>query len=1235
MNMNVSKTNGVKLLAVVAILAMVVCAFAAVMPAEETDAAKDPTYIHGGITSFQDFGAETEVIIDGDLTIPANTGLQIAGKFTVNEGVTVTIQAGGFLIINDGAKATIDGNIVVTGVNTVDPTTIINKASSGAGTQAEGDEETTIVYPSIVNKVSDNTKDKYLTVNGSITLEKGAIMSNSTDAVAKSDSSSDTDASNGMVLLSNGASLNVTKRSNDISIIENQNILLSEGATFSLNGQVGNVYVQSTGNATYRTEAAVSINAGGLIDYTAMERTTSNLTFTVVNQSVSALTFNYGDANYTGTTYTVRQYILNVDGEVAATDKLATVATGTKVKSASYVQDTTCQFFYPNENENATVNMVMPAVSVSGNLTIAANSTLTVTSGTYFDVSGTLNLSYSKSDTAAATVAFNGAVHVTGTIIGTNLTENNISSSPAVASDIIYVESGSIQITEDGALDLSNFRLWGTAYTVDGATTNDDPVLYIMNFADAIEAATAVEAGEVNVYAFGAQNRTTADYAALNGAYVIETEVTIPADMDLIINNALIVGENGKLVLEDGATVTISKPGKNNAVLWNNGKVVDYGGAMEDSETIPTENNFHNPVSEASPNDKRALFVFEVKKITETDTEYYVTYTSLAIAIDEAQPGETIELNGKVTITQDITIPADVTVVTDDDVSGEALEIKGATLTITGTLEISVDGQTVKVSDNTDNNRKGAVVLNNIIANADETTFGAYTVSGAYYQAKLGEDTSARDYITTVALAAENSAIVEGQDGITIRGTVAAGTVTFTEGENNVLTVNIAGTVSSGNITLVGADLNVTGTITGTVTSDVTSGTATVEFTKASGAKISIGSTDDGETVTTMMVLNGEISGTATITAGTVNAGSSLSVKKYTDDVKSVLTVGAGATLNVPKNAAGITNDNDELADDKEYAGLVIDGTLAIGEGAFTNNGITAVAGTMTIDGSNPTLGGTLNVTGTLTVAEDNTLQVTKMYVGDADGAAGTITGVIKLNTAGGFLVAYPAANIDGAAIDENEEGNTTDNVTAYYVNGEVIMTSYAVDDVTLSAIIPAEFKLTGYETIKFGATSNWYDNPEMDGDAIPATSASVVQNYEAVYAEAKLMNAAVKLSIGPGMSVFIDDVRYDSDVISLAVGEHTIVVQVNPGYTGTATVTLGGAAVTDGKFTITPEMAEEYTYSGTATDGIVLSVMGDISYDTGSTDDGGMGLTEILLIILVILIVVMAIMVALRLMRS
>ena len=65
MNMNVTKTNGVKLLAVVAVLAMVVCAFAAVMPAEKTDAAPSNTqYYSGVLDSKQEFAQGTNVVIN-------------------------------------------------------------------------------------------------------------------------------------------------------------------------------------------------------------------------------------------------------------------------------------------------------------------------------------------------------------------------------------------------------------------------------------------------------------------------------------------------------------------------------------------------------------------------------------------------------------------------------------------------------------------------------------------------------------------------------------------------------------------------------------------------------------------------------------------------------------------------------------------------------------------------------------------------------------------------------------------------------------------------------------------------------------------------------------------------------------------------------------------------------------------------------------------------------------------
>ena len=108
-----------------------------------------------------------------------------------------------------------------------------------------------------------------------------------------------------------------------------------------------------------------------------------------------------------------------------------------------------------------------------------------------------------------------------------------------------------------------------------------------------------------------------------------------------------------------------------------------------------------------------------------------------------------------------------------------------------------------------------------------------------------------------------------------------------------------------------------------------------------------------------------------------------------------------------------------------------------------------------------------------------------------------------------------------------------------------------------------------------------------------------------------------------------------------LTVGEHSINVQANPGFTGTTFVSFDGVAVTGGTFTVTPEMADEYGNSTQSpNDCVVLSVTGQVSQDVPvvsgvDNGDSGMGLTDYLLIILVVLIVIMAIMVAMRLMRS
>ena len=75
------RTNTGKFMAVVAILALALCVFAVAMPAENTDAAGETTYISGTITSEQNFSTNTVVVVNDDLVIPDNMTLTVASPF--------------------------------------------------------------------------------------------------------------------------------------------------------------------------------------------------------------------------------------------------------------------------------------------------------------------------------------------------------------------------------------------------------------------------------------------------------------------------------------------------------------------------------------------------------------------------------------------------------------------------------------------------------------------------------------------------------------------------------------------------------------------------------------------------------------------------------------------------------------------------------------------------------------------------------------------------------------------------------------------------------------------------------------------------------------------------------------------------------------------------------------------------------------------------------------------------
>ena len=1261
MNANVTKSNGVKLFALVAVFAMVFAGAAVMMSDDGVSAApsKDPTYLSGAITSTQEFGDGTEVVVNGELTIPTGMALIISGtgKLTVNAGATIEIQAGGQLIFQQtgttGAyknpTVVIDGDIVAKGTISDTYTGVKDKDGNLVNAQYFG---------AIVNNtVYDKTAKTGVFLNGNITLERGAELWTVTDDVTLSENDQNVESGsanvikisitgttdnklvkptvkndnaetqvNGQIVMGSDASISVTKRSGNVSKIYDQNILMTEGSTFDLNGHIKDVGITTTGSATYRTESSVTLTHDGTYD----DKSTSKLTFTVTNQPVTGCLYAYDDTNY-DTKYTIRQYILNIEGEVAANDTI-TVNAG-----AAYDVNGSCAFCYSEPTENPVVNLVPSTVSVTGNLTVASDGALDIDTGAHFLVSGNLTVAYSTSTETAGKLTIDGKLAVTGTVVGTYVETGegtkvgNITKTAGTGTGII-VESGSVQITDlAGNFDVSKFNVWGTSYTVEG-TGSDDPVAYIMNFADAVAGATAAEVEDVYVYAYGAQNRTTAEYAADNGAYVIETEITIPDFMTLNVENALVIGENGVLILEDGSSVEIPKAGTNYAIIWNDGKVIDYGGAMGGFEKETQE--FDPDFSTESDQYQRFLFSYEVKKTTDTDTEYYVTYTSLAIAIDEAQAGETIDLNGEVKITEDLTIPADVTVVA-DEAATTGITVEGATLTVNGVLDMN--GTVIAVKPNTEvtPNVDGKIVVNNYIAQINDSNKNTKIIAGAYFNGTIGDYDNV-NFIASGAVAGANSATASAE-GVILFGKLSMGAVTFTQGENqSTLKITVVGQVS-GDVTLVGNDMEfaMTGenaSFTGSISSAVTAGTSTIEFDKASGNTVAIDYSDNGETVTTTMSLDGTLKGTATISAGAVTAGSELKTSAYDgiNKVKTVLTVGTGATLDVIKTSAITVEAAAENG--KSYDTLVVDGTLAYADGRIVNtSGIIDINGSMTVAKA-LTVGGTVDVTGDVAVAENVTLNIANMIVGDAKGAAGTVTGSIDFDSSAdkGIITAYPASNVSGAQIAV-EDGQSTADVTAFYINGDLYMTTYTTG-AKFGDVISDDVELVGFIPVKADA---WYDNAEMNGSAIG--SDEDLSDLSSAYAKAAPSQALVYVSVGANMTVYIDDVRYgNGGIVALDVGQHTVSVQVNAGYTGEASVLFNGTAVS-GTFEVTPEMADEYKVVSdpTSSNCVILSVTGNISVDTGATGGDGMGLTEILLVILVILIVVMAIMVALRLMRS
>ena len=710
----------------------------------------------------------------------------------------------------------------------------------------------------------------------------------------------------------------------------------------------------------------------------------------------------------------------------------------------------------------------------------------------------------------------------------------------------------------------------------------------------------------------------------------IDTVGSVSAKADATIASGSTVRVGGTLSVSKDVTVTLSEGAK----MQGSSAEVSVSGTLV----------IENYAADAS-----------VKKIT---ADVIVidgnsrTYTSLTKAIEIAESGDTITTSGPVTIGESMTIPAGVTVASDYLVTVS----KDVVLTVDGTLDISKRAEAPGIKSGTfkaaDGEKEGRVVVNGTVKVAVGETGPAILTkaAGAHYFKTVGANTTY--YVSNMEVAASNIDDTLEGPAILLWGTMTAGDVVFEKTEKMEMlyiyvydidpsddkvntNVNVDKLTLSGTALVVdekGVEFN------GVVEGESESGMASIDLDDASNIYISSESEEKADGIVDYVKIMtwfdeseddveiGSIKGTIAITSGTVTAEFLV-----VDEEETTLTIGAGATLDVPERGyvgVGTTGTTEWTA------AVIVDGTVSVNKGELFVGGIMDVAGTLTVSESGDESGvkvyGTLNITGGLVIgAEENkegyivvdgTLNVGSKP--ESLGAAGTVTGTVTVD--GGDVVVY-----NGTVEKVVKIGGTEVDCTTVYINGIAYMTVYSEN--RLSDVITGdEFDLEGLVT-PVNAAGRFDGKVYSDADMTKEITLNTpIGDYDSVYMEFEAATVKGTISEGTGLNLYIDNVLYSALMTGLTVGTHDVRIEVEAGYDGSAaTITFDGKVVTDGKITITADMKDFTLVASGAVPGAVNTTVPD------NNDDDGMSLTDILLIVLVVLILIMAVIVAVRMMRS
>ena len=584
-------------------------------------------------------------------------------------------------------------------------------------------------------------------------------------------------------------------------------------------------------------------------------------------------------------------------------------------------------------------------------------------------------------------------------------------------------------------------------------------------------------------------------------------------------------------------------------------------------------------------------------------------------------------------------------------------------------------------SDNTDiQNVAGAHYLRSYEYN--RATYSVYVVSTVMHAAADSEN-----------VAADNA----GDYVITIKGEITVDSVEFTAPEgasdDNPLIVGVVDISTDSQSSLRFSQIIIGSAVvlgsqnaelTGTVVMLDADGNSVseVDLSRVLGAMVGVYAyvdDDTGEESDRMgIVTDGFLTGgTVTVSVGTVYT-SSFKVQNGTYTVgtdavryNGVLAIANGATLVVSGGTdadVALNIDGTGTNGTGNNVAMTVDGTLVI-EGTADVDGAT-IDGTVTVqnDGKlriedNVAVNGTIDVI-TTDQYEDSELIVKGVLTVGAKptelgvtAGAGTVNGAVTIQD-NGYIRAYPGADLSGAQINVVADVSEMESMS-FVINGETYMTVYVdeADDTLVATILDGEeFDLLGLDVgLNYGMNAgsqgqsvntglyqigNWYSNESMAGNTVlsgepDGTDGTKVVDFDTVYAHAEPASVTGTFSVGTGITMYVDDVPVTSgNSATLTVGTHTVRYDIQAGYNGDNVVISFNGQTIQNNGTITIDVTDT-TFNLTASGAVPASSgSGDITVNVPSQDDG-MSLTDILLIVLVILIVIMAIIVALRLMRS